>query len=275
MSKKKWKPTKRPRGWLIGRDQIAKWLDQAQALLMEEDYVGVLRVCKRILRQIPPDVPERADAYNLMGNAYGMLQQFEESYQAYTKALAIVQNEAYAWYNRAIACRYTLRMGQSLLDLERAVELEGAGKMAEKFAEELSVARSLVKSELELRGPDFTLEDLVEQQEWYQKGLQASTERHWEEAIQAFQRSIEMGDCLPSPHGNVGMCLIMLRRYEEAGQALQRALEIDPKYEFARKNLQILEEVKKTGILPVFGGTQSPFEGHKLNQSIMFLPEDD
>lgn len=275
MSKKKSKSSKKSRGWLTSHKQYMEWLDQAGMALMEEDYEGALRTCKRILRQLPRSAPERADVYNYMGNAYGMLRRFEESYEAYTQALEIAPNDAYVLYNRALSGRFIARTGQSFLDLERAAKLGSTSQIASKIEEDLAFTRPLVDSELELRGPDFTLEELVKQQEWYQRGLQASTERHWEEAIQFYQRAIDMADCLPSPHGNIGLSLIMLGRYDEAEQALQHALELDPEYEFARRNLRALEKVRETGVPPVFGGLQSPFNDVKLEQSILFVEDDD
>ena len=52
--------------------------------------------------------------------------------------------------------------------------------------------------EMALRGPDFTLDQLIEQEDLFQNGLQLK------EAEQAFQASIAMGDCLPQPGGNLG-----------------------------------------------------------------------
>ncbi len=268
MRKKRPVAPQRPKGWLASHAQIEAWQDQAGQMLVQKNYSHAVDICKKALRYLPQNAPKRAELYHLMGNAYGLLQQFEESYQVLSKALAIAPNDPYIWYNRAVTCRYTARTAQSLRDLERAIELEGAGDMTGKFAEELAFAQQLVQSELATRGPHFTIEELLEQQEWFQQGLRLSAEHRWEEAAEAYRHSIAMGDCLPQPQGNLGMCLLMLQRFDEAEQALRRALEIDPQYKFARRNLEILEQVRETGAMPVFGGIQSPFEGHELKKSL-------
>jgi tetratricopeptide (TPR) repeat protein len=264
----------RPTGWLASRDQIDALMASASQALMDKDYPTVLSICKRALHYLPIRAPERGEVYALMGNAYAMQQRFEESYQALSKAIEVNPSDSYHWYNRSMSCRYTFRIGQALRDIERAIELEGNGKMAKDFAKELAFNKKLVKSDLALRGRGFTVEQLIEQQDWFQKGLQAVEKKDWEAGQQAFQHSIDLGDCLPQPQGNRGMCLLMLRRYDEAEKALKRALELDSKYEFARRNLAVLKEVRETGVLPLYGGIQSPFEGTKLKSGITFVKDD-
>ena len=56
-----------------------------------------------------------------------------------------------------------------------------------------------------------------------------------------------MGDCLPQPWGNLGICLMMQERYDEAEEALKRALVIDPKYAIAKNNLAALPKPERLG----------------------------
>jgi len=62
----------------------------------------------------------------------------------------------------------------------------------------------------------------------------------WQEAEECFRKSIAMGDCLPQPQGNLGVCLTMQKRFDETEAAYKRALEIDPLYEQAKENLKNL-----------------------------------
>ncbi len=68
---------------------------------------------------------------------------------------------------------------------------------------ELKFARDLVEKTLKLSGPGFTLDQLIEQEDLFQNGLQLMEAGKWKEAEQAFQASITMGDCLPQPWGNL------------------------------------------------------------------------
>ena len=92
-----------------------------------------------------------------------------------------------------------------------------------------------------------------------------------EGAEEALRRVIEMGDAVPQPWGNLAGCLIMQERYDEAEEALHRALEIEPDYDLAQRNLALLPIIRQTGV-PDFEVRQ-PFKGRKLKQSITFVRE--
>ncbi len=266
---------KRPKGWLASREQVDSLLAQATQALMDKEYSEAIPFCQRALRYLPMNAPERGEAYALLGNAYSMLKRFEDSYQMFSKAIQVNPTDSFHWFNRALAGCYTFRSGQALRDIEQAVALEGQGKMAKTFAERLVFIKKIVKADLALRGKNFSIDQLIEQQELFHNGLKATEKKDWIAAIEANQGAIAMGDCLPQPHGNMGMCLMMLKRYDEAEKALLRALEIDPNYDFARRNLEVLKEARETGKLPLSGGVHSPFEDVEIKSGITFIEEDD
>jgi tetratricopeptide (TPR) repeat protein len=200
-----------------------------------------------------------------------MLQDFDRAYKAFSKALTVFPNDAMIWYNRAGAGRYTMRFGQSVRDLERALELESDPLLRKRCEDALAFIRPIAQEEMALRGPDFTLDDLIEQQEMFQTALRLMEEKRWDKAEEAFRRVIEMGDCHAQPWGNLAGCLIMQERYDEAEDALCRALEIDPDYDLAQRNLVLLPIIRQTGV-PDFELRQ-PFKEQKLKQSITFIRE--
>jgi tetratricopeptide (TPR) repeat protein len=214
----------------------------------------------------------RADMLDQMGTAHAMLQNFPQSYAAYTEALSLDPNNAGLWLNRGMASRFTSRFGRSLRDFERAKELNTRPELTKQIEKEIKFARELAEKSIKLRGPNFTLDQLIEQEDLFQQGLELMEKGQWEEAGQAFQASIAMGDCLPQPWGNLGGCLLMQERYDEAEVALRHALAIDPKYSLAKNNLAALPQIRRTGPPKMIGITE-PFKDSKLKQSITFLPE--
>ena len=252
--------------------QFDKWFDLVGHQIFQGDYLEAVTNCERLLNYLPPRAPQRVDVLAQMGTAQGMLQNFPQSYEAFTEALALEPKNAELWYNRSTASRFVSRFGQALQDIERAIELNTRSELAEKFEKELQFARKIAEESRKLRGPHFTLDQLVEQENLFQQGLTLMEAERWEEARQAFQASIAMSDCLPQPWGNLGICLMMQARYDQAEAALKHALEIDPQYTLAKNNLAALPEFRRTGP-PAMVVLNEPFKHSKLKQSITFIKE--
>lgn len=264
MARKRKRPL--PKGWYVDPEVVAAWLNDAIRQIARRDFTRAIDTCQRVLRQAPPGSEVHQYGLSYLGLAHIMLQHLDEAYEVLTQAVELYPNEADLWYNRGLACRYTIRLGQSLRDFERATELAGYGPVASKVGKELESARKLVRESLELRGPHFTLDQLIEQEELFQTGIKLMAAADWPRAEQAFRQTIEMADCLPQPWSNLGTCLTMQSRFDEAEVALKRAIEMDPEYQTARQNLAAVAEARRTGELPM-STVRGPFEGEKLKIS--------
>src|SRR6266852_8060868 len=271
MSRKS-KQSKHKKKFTASLSPVDKYLDLIGHQIFQGNYAEAVTNCERLLNYLPRHAPQRIDVLNQLGTAQGMLQNFPQSYAAYTEALSLDPNNAELWLNRGMASRFTSRFGRSLRDYERAKELNIRPELAKKLEEELEFARELAEKTLKLRGPDFTLDQLIEQEDHFQNGLQLMEAGEWKEAEQAFQTSIIMGDCLPQPWGNLGISLMMQERYDEAEEALKHALVMDPGYTLAKKNLAALPKIRRTGLPPIVD-IRDPFKSSKLKQSITFLKE--
>ena len=172
--KRKARPT--PKGWRAGRQQVEAWLSAAERHLVEKKYERAAQTARRVLRYVPEDSKAAGEAYSHLGIACSMLQDFDEAYEAFSKALTVFPKDATIWYNRAGAGRYTMRFGQSVRDLERALELESTPLLRERCEDALAFIRPIAQEEMALRGPDFTLDDLIEQQEMFQTALRLMKE---------------------------------------------------------------------------------------------------
>ena len=99
-----------------------------------------------------------------------MLQEFEASYDALSRALDIEPENASAWYNRALSARFLLRAGRALRDLEQAIKLEKDSQSRKIYQDELTLMREVVQRQIEARGPDATLDQLIEAQDAFWRG---------------------------------------------------------------------------------------------------------
>lgn len=262
---------KRPKGWLIDPKQVEAWLDKTEQQLVAKNYDGAVKIARRVLRYVPKGSEPFGQAYYYIGTALAMSQDFEGSYNALSKTLEVNPDDANAFYNRALAARILWRTGRALCDLERAVDLETQDVYYERYHKELVFVREIVQQQINDRGPDFTLEQLIEQQDTFWRGIKLMEAEKWTDAEAIFRRVIEMADVLPQPWANLAGCLMFQDRYDEAETALQRALEIDPDYELARQNLAMLPRIRKQGISE--WDIKPPFEGHEIQQSITFVKD--
>jgi tetratricopeptide (TPR) repeat protein len=270
MSKKP-KRTAAPRHTTQPRD-IDRWLNRAAQQLVAANYPGVIATARRVLRASIASREQRAEAYDRLGAAYMLLQQHEDAYAMVTAAVALTPDNPLLWYNRGITARYTTRFGQSLRDFEQAAALDVEGLLADKLREALPVARSLAEDERALRGPHFTLDQLIAQEELFQQAVQVMAQQRWAEAEPLFRQSIALGDVLPQPCGNLGLCLLMQRQFDAAEVALRRALEIDPSYSIARQNLAGLPTIRATGTLPAMHINKA-FDGKPAKVGLTFVTE--
>jgi tetratricopeptide (TPR) repeat protein len=269
---KKTKLSKQKKRVITNVSPVDKYLDLIGQRIFQGNYAEAVAACEHLLSYLPQHAPQRVDVLTQLGTAQGMLQNFPQSYEALTEALALEPKNGELWYNRSMASRFTSRFGQALRDIERAIELNTRSELTEQFNEDLQFCRKIAGESIKLRGPHFTLDQLVEQENLFQQGLKLMEAEKWEEAEQAFQVSIAMGDCLPQPWGNLGISLIMQERYDEAEVALKHALAIDPKYMLAKNNLAALPEFRRTGP-PDMVALNEPFKHSKLKQSITFIKE--
>src|SRR5437667_12804472 len=100
-----------------------------------------------------------------------MLQNFPQAYDALSEALTLEPKNADLWYNRSTTNRYMMHLGQALWDIERAAELNTRSDVAERIAKDLQFSREMAEKSMKLRGPDFTLEQLNEQEHLFEQGL--------------------------------------------------------------------------------------------------------
>jgi tetratricopeptide (TPR) repeat protein len=267
---KKTKPSKSKNHANNSPSQADKMYDAIGQQLFAGDYAGVVISCEHLLDFLPTISPLRVDVLAQLGTAHGLLKNFPQAYAILSEALLLAPNDADLWSNRGMASRLTLRLGQSFKDFTRAAELNKDPHLSRQINRALAFSRKVVNRELKLRGRAFTLEQLIEQEEHFQRGLTLMDARQWDEAGQAFQACIAMGDCLPQPWGNLGICLLMQERYDESEAALKRALVIDRHYRVAKNNLKLLAKTRRTGP-PAILGAQDPFQGRKIKQGITYV----
>src|SRR6266516_3822830 len=106
MSKKS-KPSKQKKSLRADISQADRLFDFIGQQILRRDYTGAVTNCERLLKFLPPHAPLRVDVLTQLGTAQGMLQNFQQSYEALTEALALEPKNGELWYNRSMASRFT------------------------------------------------------------------------------------------------------------------------------------------------------------------------
>ena len=106
MSRKS-KQAKRHRKFTATASPVDKQLGIISDHIFEGNYAEAVALCERLLNYLPERSARRADVLDQLGTAQGMLQNFPQSFAAYTEALALDPDSAELWFNRGMATRYT------------------------------------------------------------------------------------------------------------------------------------------------------------------------
>src|SRR5438876_4505259 len=145
---KKTKKSKQSAGSITKSQRVEEWLRHITELLAESDYAAAIEASQRVLNFLPQRSLQRAEALGYWSMAHTMLQNFPQAYDAIDEALAINPHDADMWFNHGVASRFTARIGRSVRDFERAVELmklEGNSELVKKAEEELKLSQKFAK----------------------------------------------------------------------------------------------------------------------------------
>jgi tetratricopeptide (TPR) repeat protein len=231
--------------------QAQSLIERAATQLSSGDYDGTLKTCQMALPLTNGRPFQRVEVLNCTGTANLLLNQFDAAYKSFSLAVRLLPNDPYLWYHRGLASRFTMRSGQALRDFQQAVKLEGSGQMAPQYVQAAQHIEQFVQQHLAMRGPGFTIDQLIAQEEQFQQAVEQMAVEEWATAEDTLRQVIALADGPPQPWSNLGTCLLMQQRYAEAEDAYKRALEIDPTNENARYNLEMLAEIRSTGGQPV------------------------
>jgi Flp pilus assembly protein TadD len=255
--------------WRARPQRVEAWLSKAEDHIVNQAYDGAVQTARQVLRHVTEGSKPYGEANYHLGVALAMLQDFRGSREALSRALEVEPDNASAWYNRALSNRFLLRTGEALRDVERAVELEENPQSRRVYEEERAFIRDIVERQRAMRGPDYTVDQLIEEQRTFWRGVHLMEAEAWEEAESVFRHVIDLGNVPHQPWGNLGACLIMQERYDEAEEALRKALEINPDYAIARQNLMILPVIRKVG--PSAMRMSDVGAGRKAKQDMLFI----
>ncbi len=171
--------------------QAEKLFNLITVNLIKQEYAEAISNCERLLRYLPSHSPMRVDTLAHLGTAHAMLQNYPEAYKVLTEALALNPNDADLWYNRGLASRFTSRFGRSYRDFQCAAELNVTPELKKQINGALKLSRKIAEKSMKSRGPNFTLDQLIEQEDHFQRGLETMQEGKWDEQLRLFKHLLQ------------------------------------------------------------------------------------
>jgi tetratricopeptide (TPR) repeat protein len=214
-----------------------------QALSMLQ--LGNMSSCERILNSL---AEENSDLYTFhfaMGTFYGFKGQYAQAMESFTKSLDIYPYYVDCWFNRAMAAQKALDVPELVFSLRKVIEFGEPSDSTTIDAKDL--LKGLAQAAREENG--LELDVYVENMQLFNEAFVLMQNEKWQAAIEKFKQVISVTSRNPSPFGNLGICYMRLGENERAIQMFDEAVAIDPNYEPAIINREILKKRIAEGIL--------------------------
>jgi tetratricopeptide (TPR) repeat protein len=185
--------------------------------------------------------PERADGRSALGVCLLELRDFDGAITELRAAADLEPAEALHRWNVAAACKQADRLGGAYLALRDYLATGDDGTGAtERRREAKSFVRAYERM-LQDCHPGVELTDYLRGEELFARAYAALVDGRPEEALGGFRAVLDLVPRHYPSWGNLGAAYLALERRSEAAECLNRALELNPEYTVARKNLSLIE----------------------------------
>lgn len=171
-----------------------------------------------------------------MGTLHAMKGNYAESVFFLNKCLETFPYFAAAWFNKAVAHKNLLDLGNTIKSFRKVIDFGDRGDHLVITAEKLLLDMETSIS----RDYGMSLDLYLKSMDEFDKAFSQMQNKEYEKAITGFQNVLTFNKNHPQSYGNIGLCCSFLGKREEALTAFDKALAIDPNYQPALTNRAIL-----------------------------------
>ncbi len=228
-------------------------VDQALELAAQGDFAKG----EKLLVGLLADNPDLYILHFGMGTLLAMRGDTAESIPYFDRGLEMFPYHVEAWFNKGVAHRKLLDARGTVAAFKKVAEF---GDDEDSFVTE---AREMLREiEAAIREDSgLSMDQYFRNEDDFDQAFRDMGNNRFEEALAGFQEVLRMNPSHVQSHGNSALCLAFLGRKPEALAAIDRALEIDPEYEPALRNRQVVRSLKEGEKLPA--GQQQVVEHYK------------
>ncbi len=210
-----------PQQGRAGSDLLDR-VDMALQLIREGD----LRTGKKILERLEE---KYEDSFAIPAVHYGLgvaaitEERYSEAASYFEKTVAVAPDLVEAYLTLAFAYKMQHKMPEMVQALRQVA------KRGKRGSHEVTQAKEMLNGlENILKDDGLTLDEYLETAYFFEHGMYRMESGDWEEALQSFEKGLDLFPNDPRSYGNMGLCYAFLGKREQALDAVDRALALDP-----------------------------------------------
>jgi tetratricopeptide (TPR) repeat protein len=237
LGKQKVQPAK-PRDYIIKIDpEIEEKVDNA----LEMAEKGRMSLAENEITKLLIKHPNNHSVQFAMGVICLMKKNYDWAIKYFDRAIAIFPDFVEAWYNKGAAHQRKLDVSEMIHSYQKVIELGDLKDDCVRQAKNvLTGFEKQVKKE-----SGITLDVYLQAKDKFNAAFEIMEKRDWERALTGFQEVLALNPKHIQSFGNMGICHAALGRKQEALDALNRALKLDPKYEPAILNREMIKTLRE------------------------------
>lgn len=191
---------------------------------------------------------ENADLYTIhfaMGTIYSFKEQYDDAMASFDKSIEIYPYFIDCWFNRALVAKKKMDVIEIVFSLRKVIEFAQADDddvvlMAKQLLNDLE--------QLAYKEEGLELNKYIESLKKFNAAFELMQSRQWEKAIIGYKEAIKINPTAPQAFGNMALCYAHLNEDKKAIEAFDKAIALDPNYEPAIINKEIVKQTITKGL---------------------------
>ena len=191
---------------------------------------------------------ENADLHTIhfaMGTIYSFKEQYDEAMACFDKSIEIYPYFVDCWFNRALVAQKIMNVVELVFSLRKVIEFAQTDDDEVVF-----MAKQLLNDleQLAYKEEGLELDKYIEALKKFNAAFELMQSGQWEKAIVFYKESIKINPTAPQAFGNIALCYAHLNEDKKAIAAFDKAIALDPNYEPAIINKEIVKQTIAKGL---------------------------